>query len=84
MKNVTVSLDDETYRRARIRAAEAGRSLSAMVRDYLRSVGESESEFERLARMEQELYAELDARGRGLRSAGNLSRDELHDRRLTR
>ena len=35
MKNITVSVDDETYRRARITAAEQGRSVSAMVRDYL-------------------------------------------------
>jgi hypothetical protein len=35
MKNVTISLDDETYRRARIRAAEQGTSLSAMVKAFL-------------------------------------------------
>ncbi|MCA1660633.1 MAG: hypothetical protein LC648_00090 [Novosphingobium sp.] len=38
MKNVTLALDDETHRKARIRAAELGTSLSAMVRDYLNSV----------------------------------------------
>ena len=35
MKNVTIALDDETHRAARIRAAELGTSLSAMVKDYL-------------------------------------------------
>ena len=35
MKNVTISLDDETHRNARIRAAELGTSLSALVKDYL-------------------------------------------------
>ena len=35
MKNVTIALDDETHRKARIRAAELGTSLSAMVKDYL-------------------------------------------------
>ena len=35
MKNVTIALDDETYRLARIRAAGEGTSLSAMVKDYL-------------------------------------------------
>ena len=35
MKNVTVALDDETHRQARIRAAELGTSLSALVKDYL-------------------------------------------------
>ena len=35
MKNVTISLDEEVFRNARILAAERGTSLSAMVRDYL-------------------------------------------------
>jgi hypothetical protein len=39
MKNVTIALDDETHRNARIRAAELGTSLSAMVKNYLESMG---------------------------------------------
>ena len=35
MKNVTIALDDDTHRKARIRAAELGTSLSALVKDYL-------------------------------------------------
>ena len=35
MKNVTLALDDETYRRARIRAAEENLSLSALVKHLL-------------------------------------------------
>ena len=35
MKNVTIALDDETHRKARIRAAELGTSLLALVKDYL-------------------------------------------------
>ena len=35
MKNVTIALDDATHRAARIRAAELGTSLSALVKDYL-------------------------------------------------
>ena len=37
MKNVTVSLDDATYRNARRRAAEADRSLSSVVREALQA-----------------------------------------------
>lgn len=37
MKNITISVDDETYRQARIRAAEEGVSVSAMVRRFLQS-----------------------------------------------
>jgi hypothetical protein len=39
MKNVTIALDDETHRAARIRAAELGTSLSALVKGYLESLG---------------------------------------------
>jgi hypothetical protein len=35
MKNVTIALGDEVHRKARIRAAELGTSLSALVKDYL-------------------------------------------------
>jgi hypothetical protein len=38
MKNVTIAVDDETHRAARIRAAEMGTSLSALVKDYLQGL----------------------------------------------
>ena len=40
MKNVTIALDDETHRKARIRAAELGTSLSALVKNYLAILGD--------------------------------------------
>ena len=43
MQNITVSVDEETHRLARIRAAEIGTSVSALVRDYLRSLVEGRS-----------------------------------------
>ena len=43
MKNITVSVDDETYRRARVRAAELGTSVSAVVRDFLSSFAGGET-----------------------------------------
>jgi hypothetical protein len=41
MKNVTIAIDDETHRKARIRAAELGTSLSAMVKDYLNQLADA-------------------------------------------
>lgn len=38
MKNVTIALDDEVHRQARIHAARLGTSLSALVKDYLNSL----------------------------------------------
>ena len=83
MKNITVSVDDETYRLSRVRAAEAGTSVSALVRDYLLELtqgGPTESRFDRLKRLQDETLEAIRARGGGLRAEDLLSRDELHDR----
>ena len=61
MKNITISIDDETYRRARIRAAGESTSVSAVVKKFLVGFigGGKETEFQQLQREEQELRAEL-------------------------
>jgi plasmid stability protein len=38
MKNITIAIDDETHRAARIRAAELGTSVSALVKGYLQGL----------------------------------------------
>jgi plasmid stability protein len=81
MKNITVTVDDDLYRRARIRAAEEGTTVSAVVKGIIREFAEKESEFERLARMEREMRAELFASGRGVRAADRMTREEVHERR---
>jgi Family of unknown function (DUF6364) len=76
VKNVTVSLDEQTYRRARIIAAERGTSVSALVRKFLFELGSGESEIERLKRQERDLRARIidfDASDR-------LSREDVHRR----
>jgi plasmid stability protein len=78
MKNITVSLDDETYRKARIRAAELDTSVSAIVREYLTEFAASESRFERLKREEQELRAQI----KDFSAEERLRRDALYDRKL--
>ncbi len=78
MRNITVSLDDDTYRKARIRAAELDTSVSAVVRKLLTEFAAGGSEFERLKREEEALRAQI---GR-FSAAGRLSRDALHDRKL--
>ena len=76
MKNITVSLDDDTYRRARIRAAELDTSVSALVRRYLVDLAGSESEFERLEKLELTLRERI----KSFQAGNRLSRDELHER----
>ena len=80
MKNVTVSLDDTVYRRARMRAAEQGRSLSALVRQALEELGSGESEFERLHREELELRKKL-MELPPLPAGDRLTREEIYERR---
>ncbi|WP_342361546.1 DUF6364 family protein [Terrarubrum flagellatum] len=76
MKNITVSVDDDTYRRARVKAAERDTSVSALVRDYLTSLAGEESEAEKLAREERRLRETITRFSAG----GRLSRDEAHRR----
>lgn len=76
MKNITVSVPDDVYRAARIRAAERGSSVSALVGEYLRSLSEHESEF---LRLEAQQHHTQSAIGR-FRAGDRLGRDELHDR----
>ena len=76
MKNVTVSLDDETWRKARIRAAEANTSVSALVKRFLNELGSSEKTFERLKREEHALRAGI----KGFSASGNRTQDEMHKR----
>jgi hypothetical protein len=61
VKNITVSVDDETYRRARIKAAESDTSVSALVRRFLSGLASAESDVERLKREERALRARIAA-----------------------
>ena len=76
MKNITVTVDDQTYRRARIRAAELGTSVSAAVREYLKAFAGQETDFERRKRLQDQTLAAIEA----FRASDRLTRDEVHER----
>jgi hypothetical protein len=78
MKNITVSVPDDVYRQARVRAAERGTSVSSLVADYLRSLAEREAEFGRLESQQRRIQAEIE----NFRAGDRLSRDELHQRAI--
>ncbi|GAB3929958.1 hypothetical protein GCM10011575_28450 [Microlunatus endophyticus] len=80
MKNVTVSVPDDVYRDARIKAAEQGRSVSALVADYLRSLSSQDSEFDRLRALQEQVFERVE----GFSASDRLSRDEVHDRAALR
>jgi plasmid stability protein len=76
MKNITVTVPDDVYRNARIRAAERGTSVSALVGEYLRSLSERQAEFSRLEAQQRQIQTEI----RRFRARDRLDRDQLHDR----
>jgi hypothetical protein len=76
VKNITVSVPDDVYRGARIRAAEQGASLSSLVAQYLAALSSQAVEFARLE-------AEQDRVRQGIKrftAADRVSREDLHDR----
>ena len=75
MKNITVAVDDEVYRRARIAAAERSTSVSALVRDYLRALT-SDADAREDATVA--LFAALD-QAEELRAGDRLTRETAHD-----
>ena len=76
MRNITLSVPDDVYRSARIRAAERGSSVSALVAEYLRSLSNREAEFSRLEAQQRQVQEEIDQ----FSARDRLTRDELHKR----
>ena len=76
MKNITVTVPDDVYRTARIRAAERGTSVSALVGEYLRSLSGRGAEFSRLEAQQQQIQRQIDR----FRAGDRLDREQLHDR----
>ena len=91
MKNITVSVDEEVHRLARIRAAERDTSVSVLVRDFLRrlaagrvdptTASDSRMNADELRRLRlREVLGEIRASSEGFKAADNIPRDELYDR----
>ncbi len=76
MRNITVSVDEETYRLARIKAAERDTSVSALVKRFLVELALEETGARRLEREERELRTRIHVFTAGDR----LSRDDAHRR----
>lgn len=76
MKNITVTVPNDVYRQARVRAAEHGSSVSALVGDFLRSLSDRDAEFARLEAQQRKVQQRI-AR---FRAGDRLGRDELHER----
>ncbi|MFP4070226.1 MAG: hypothetical protein ACLFVC_08625 [Opitutales bacterium] len=78
MKNITVSVDENVYHRARVRAAEQKTSVSAIVRRLLEEVAQEKTEFERLKDLEEATVQKL--RVKQFSASNRIDRESLHSR----
>lgn len=76
MKNLTVTVPEDVYKRARVRAAEEGVSVSALVTRYLRDLARSDADFAHKVDRQERVLSEIAT----FRASDRLSRDEVHDR----
>ncbi len=77
--NITVSVPDDVYRAARIRAAEKGVSVSVLVvlvAEYLRSLSKHDAEFARLEDQQRRVQGQIER----FSASDRLDREELHGR----
>ncbi|MCF6311280.1 MAG: DUF6364 family protein [Verrucomicrobiales bacterium] len=83
MKNITLKVDDETYRKARIWAAQEGTSVSALVREFLQKRTSKDDAYAvRVAKLE-EIYRLADARQQPCDEVLQpFSREEIYRERL--
>lgn len=76
MANLTITVDDETLRRARIRAAATGVSINAALREYLEAyAGKRQDQQQAVHRLLEIARASDSARGNR-----TWTRDELYER----
>ena len=76
MANLTITIDDRLLHRARVRAAELGTSVNAVLRDYVERWVDDEA----ARRQAVDSLLEHSKKARGARGGARWTRDELHDR----
>ncbi len=74
--NLTITVDDEALRRARIRALEQGTSVNALLREYLEAYAGTRAEHEQAL----DRLLTLSHTSRAGRGSATWTRDELHQR----
>jgi hypothetical protein len=76
MANLTLKIDDQLLRRARIRALEQGTTVNELVRDYLSRYAVPRADRMRAFRR----FLEVAEQARATSGGRKLTRDELHQR----
>lgn len=77
MKNLTVSVDDSTLERARAAAQKRGRSLNALIREFLDELAGARQRRHAAAEL-RKLWAE----GTGDSGGKKITRDDAYEGRL--
>jgi len=76
MANLTITIDDDLLRRARLRALERGTSVNAILRDYLEALaGGRDVRTSAVAKL-----LDLSRSAGSRRARRRWTRDELHER----
>jgi hypothetical protein len=81
MKNITLALDEETYRKARIAAARRDTSVSSLVKQYLLTLVATEITIQKPTPELDTLLAEIASRHPGFSCSDNLPREALYENR---
>jgi hypothetical protein len=76
MANLTITLDDEVLRRARLRAQEQGTSVNTLLREYLVDYAAAGSTCKQAA----DEILRLSSQSRSGRGDRRWTREELHER----
>ncbi len=74
--NLTISVEDDLLKRARVRAVERGTSVNAVLRDYLEQFAGLKTQRKEAARV----ILELSQGARSGHTGTRWTRDELHQR----
>lgn len=76
MTNVTLSVDKEDLKQARIRALQQGTSVNAVIREFLKSYIASSQHYQQMTEriLEQAEHSQFNSNGR------QWSRDSLYER----
>jgi hypothetical protein len=76
MANLTITVDDEALKKARLKALEQGTSVNALLRNYLESYAGVRGRQQQATRVILELASRSQARSGGV----SWARDDLHER----
>ena len=76
MANLTITIDEDVLKKARMRALEQGTSVNALIREYLETFTGTRREHETTVAE----ILNLSKKSRSRRGSKRWTRDDLHDR----